>query len=80
MLARLVNIIFAADCFLFTLATLGGSYPYESFSSAAWRAEERGMFYGKFRPAIDWLFKWHKSNHCEWAYNNAKFNLPEDQQ
>ena len=76
---RISNILFAFDCFLFALGTLGRSYPFESFSSAAYRAEKNGRFYGKVRPAIDWLFKWHKPNHCEWAYFNAKSNLPEDQ-
>ena len=78
-IGRLSNILFALDCFLFALCTLGKSYPSESFSSAAWRAEKSNRFYGKARPFIDWLFSWSIPNHCEWCYTNAKANLPEDQ-
>jgi len=77
MLERLINVIFALDCFLFSLATLGRSYPYESFSSAAYRAEKYGRLYGKFRPVIDTLL-WFDKNHCERSYKQAKLNLPED--
>ena len=76
---RLTNVLFALDCFLFSLLTFGNSYPYESFSSAAYRAEKMGKFYGKARPAIDALFRLlGEVNHCERAYTNAKQNLPED--
>ena len=78
-IGRLSNILFALDCFVFALCTLGKSYPSESFSSAAWRAEKANRFYGKARPIIDWCFKWNIPNHCEWCYNNAKANLPEDE-
>ena len=47
---RIANKMFAFDCFLFSFCTLGLSYPHESFSSAAWRAEKNGLFYGRFRP------------------------------
>jgi hypothetical protein len=75
-MSRLVNILFAADCFLFSLCTLGVAYPFESFSSAAWRAEGKGLFYGKFRPLIDLAFG---LGHCRRAYELARLNLPEDQ-
>lgn len=79
-MSRIVNILLALDNFLFALVTLGGSYPFESFSSAAYRAEKLGLFYGKARPAIDWLFGLlGQSEHCKAAYENAKQNLPEDQ-
>ncbi len=77
MLLRIINILFAFDCFLFSVCTLGKSYPYESFSSAAYRAELKGRFYGKARPLIDALFFFQK-DHCKIAYEQAKFNLPED--
>lgn len=77
-MARLINIIFALDCFLFSLGTLGRSYPFESFSSAAYRAERLGRFYGRMRPVIDRLF-WFQPQHCQCAYERAKLNLPEDQ-
>jgi hypothetical protein len=75
-MSRLVNILFIADCFLFSLCTLGAAYPFESFSSAAWRAETKGLFYGKFRPLIDWVFG---DGHCQRAYDCALLNLPDDQ-
>jgi hypothetical protein len=78
-MSRVVNILFIADCFLFSLCTLGAAYPFESFSSAAWRAETNGLFYGKFRPLIDALF-WFQPGHCQRAYTRAKFNLPQDMQ
>ena len=77
---RIANILFAFDCFLFSFCTLGLSYPHESFSSAAWRAEKNGLFYGRFRPKIDRFFAFFgQLGHCEWAYDHAKYNLPEDQ-
>lgn len=79
-MARLINILLALDNFLFSLLTLGKAYPFESFSSAAYRAEKMGLLYGKARPAIDWLFSLlGQKEHCRAAYESAKFNLPEDQ-
>lgn len=75
---RFINILFALDCFLFTLLTLGRAYPFESFSSAAYRAEKMGLFYGKFRPIIDSLF-WFQPDHCKLAYDWAITGLPPDQ-
>lgn len=78
-MARLINILLAFDCFVFSVLTLGKAYPSESFSSAAYRAETMGKFYGRARPAIDWLFGWlGQTEHCKKAYEAAKFNLPED--
>lgn len=76
MKARLINVLFAIDCLLFSLCTLGRAYPYESFSSAAYRAEQAGKFYGKVRPVIDFLFG---ARHCYLAYAKAILNLPPDQ-
>lgn len=71
--------LLAFDCFLFSLLTLGGSYPSESFSSAAYRAECMGKFYGRARPVIDFLFGLlGQIDHCKKAYFAAKHNLPED--
>lgn len=75
---RLINILFTLDCFLFSLATLGKAYPAESFSSAAYRAEMMGMFYGKARPLIDALF-WFQPQHCYLAYTRFNLNLPPEQ-
>ena len=78
---RLIDVIFSIDCTLFSLATLGGSYPYESFSSAAFRAELNGRVYGVMRKIIDkiWLVLFGQKDHCKNAYYYAKLNLPEDQ-
>jgi hypothetical protein len=78
MKTRIINILFIFDCFLFSVCTLGKSYPFESFSSAAFRAELSGRFYGRARPVIDWLFSF-QPDHCENAYYRAFLNLPEDQ-
>ena len=79
MMSRLINVLLALDCFLFAICTLGRSYPSESFSSAAYRAECLGKFYGKARPAIDWLFGLlGQRKHCQTAYFSARLNLPED--
>lgn len=79
-MSRIVNILLALDCFVFAVLTLGGSYPSESFSSAAYRAEKLGKFYGKARPMIDFVFGLlGQVDHCKTAYECAKFNLPEDQ-
>lgn len=76
---RIINILLTFDCFVFSLLTLGKAYPSESFSSAAYRAETRGLFYGRARPVIDWLFSWlGQTEHCKAAYYSAKLNLPED--
>ena len=45
-MTRVINILFALDCLLFSICTLGRAYPYESFSSAAYRAELNGRLYG----------------------------------
>lgn len=73
---RIINILFALDCFLFAVCTLGASYPFESFSSAAWRAESLGLFYGRARKWIDKLLG---VGHCCRAYHFAKLNLPPEQ-
>lgn len=75
--SRVGNIAFALDCFLFSVATFGSSYPNESFSSAAWRSELYGKPYGKVRPLIDFITG--TPNHCQLAYENAYRNLPPDE-
>ena len=76
---RTINVLFALDCLLFSICTLGKSWPGESFSSAAYRAERKGMWYGKARPLIDALF-FFQPQHCYLAWLSAtqQLNLPED--
>ncbi len=81
--ARVTNILMAVDCLAWTAITnvfcRSPGYPFETFSSAAYRAERNGLVYGKARPVIDWLFSWlGQREHCKAAYDNAKSNLPED--
>lgn len=73
---RIVNVLFALDCFLFAVCTLGRSYPSESFSSAAFRAEGMGLWYGHARPVIDFFFG---KGHCAHAFLHAKLNLPPEE-
>ena len=73
---RFINVVFAFDCFTFSLLTLGRAFPFESFSSAAFRAEGQGRFYGRARKWIDAALG---KDHCMNAYYRAKLNLPPDQ-
>lgn len=41
--------------------------PDETMSSACWRMERDGRFWGFMRPVIDRLF-WFQPNHCRRAY------------
>lgn len=77
---RLLNLLIVLDSFLYVVLTLGTGYPSETFSSAAYRAEKQGKFYGKARPFIDWLFHRLEKDHCKLSYEYAvnKYNLPED--
>ena len=78
-MSRIINILLALDCLVFALLTLGGSYTSESFSSAAYRAELKGQFYGRARKWIDKLFDLlGQKEHCRRAYFSARFNLPDD--
>ena len=76
---RLINLLFTLDCFVFSVCTLGQAWPGESFSSAAWRAETKGLWYARARPLIDALF-FFQPNHCYLAWLSAtkQWNLPED--
>lgn len=77
---RILNVVIAADSLLLAILTLGESWPGETISSAAYRAETKGQLFGHARPVIDWLLRWLEDDHCQQAYNYAvnKRNLPED--
>jgi len=65
---RLFSILISLDQFVWSLLTLGGSYPDETISSAMYRFETKGMIVGLiFRPVIDKLFWWDRQ-HCRKAY------------
>lgn len=82
LIRRVLNILIALDSLVLSVFTLGKAYPGETISSAAYRAETKGMFFGKARPVIDWLFSRLEKNHCQGAYTYAvlKRNLPTDMQ
>jgi len=72
---RILNLLISLDQFLFSLITLGGAYPDETMSSAAFRMERDGKFFGFFRPVIDFLFVFIQDAHCKKAYESEKMRL-----
>lgn len=52
--------------------------PDETMSSAAYRMEQEGRFWGFMRPVIDALFSVFEKGHCETAYlaERKKLQLP----
>ena len=78
---RLLHVLIALDQLIYVLITLGNGYPDETLSSAAYRLELRGHFWGRFwRPIIDWLFRPIEQNHCQQAYNAEyrKMQMPRE--
>lgn len=66
---RTLNFLIALDQLVYVLITLGAGYPDETLSSAAYRLEQRGAFWGRvWRPAIDWLLHPIEQQHCRRAY------------
>lgn len=61
----LLNVLIAFDQFLNVLLCLGE--PDETMSSAAYRMEQAGRFWGFMRPVIDTLF-WFDPDHCRASY------------
>jgi hypothetical protein len=73
---RMLNLLIALDQLSYVIITLGNCYPDETLSSAAYRLELRGHFWGRFwRPIIDWLFRPIEKNHCQQAYNAERLRL-----
>jgi hypothetical protein len=64
----LFNLLIAFDQLLNVLICNGE--PDETMSSAAYRMERDGRFWGFMRPVIDFLFSWHESDHCFKAYES----------
>jgi hypothetical protein len=69
LLRRLKNLLISLDQLLYSIITLGGGDPDETCSSAAWRMECDGKFFGFLRPVIDTLFFWDK-DHCKESYKS----------
>jgi hypothetical protein len=66
--SRILNILIAADQFVYVLVTLGKGMPDETISAAAYRGEMLGHPIPKLaRPVIDALF-WFDPQHCAKAY------------
>lgn len=64
---RLKNFLICLDQLLLSMITFGRADPDETCSSAAWRMECDGKFFGFFRPVIDALF-FFEPNHCRLSY------------
>lgn len=65
---RFINFLICIDQLLFSIATLGSSYPDETASAAAYRLEKSGKLAGRiFRPLIDRLM-FFDPLHCKVAY------------
>jgi len=66
---RILNFLIAFDQFVFSIITLGGSWPDETMSAAAYRQEKNGKMVGRvFRPIIDFLFRAIEKDHCRLSY------------
>lgn len=61
-----LRLLIAADQLLNVLICNG--YPDETMSSAAYRMEAQGRFWGFMRPVIDALFAYWQKEHCKNAY------------
>lgn len=69
---RAINLFIALDQFLFCCITLGNSDPDETASSAAYRMERDGKFFGFMRPVIDTIL-WFDKEHCKASYEAEIF-------
>jgi len=70
MMFRIKQILIAFDQFLNAL--LFGGWADETMSSAAWRMEQDGYFWGRFvRPLIDTLF-FFQPNHCQKSFESER--------
>lgn len=76
MTQRILVILIALDCLIYTLLVLGDCNRNETMSGAAWRTEQEGRILGTFfRPKIDWLFnKLGDPDHCRVSYENESRN------
>lgn len=72
---RVLNILICLDQLLYCLITLGHGDPDETCSSAAWRMERDGKFFGFTRKLIDGLF-FFDPEHCRVSYENEKRKRP----
>ncbi len=64
----LLNVLIALDQLVNAVIFLGE--PDETMSSAAWRMEQQGHFWGCLRPAIDLMFSPLEKDHCQKAYQS----------
>lgn len=68
MRAYLLNLLIALDQ-LVNVAIFAGQ-PDETMSSAAWRMEQQGRFWGCLRPVIDLVFALVEQDHCQKAHQS----------
>ena len=69
----LLNILIALDQLLNVVLCAG--YPDETMSSAVWRMERDGHFWGFMRRVIDWLAWPIQRDHCHKAYESERLGL-----
>lgn len=78
---RILHLLIALDQFVFSLCSLGGSWPDETISAACWRLERDGKKIGIFfRPIIDFIFSPLEEEHCYESYMSEvkRSHLPDD--
>ena len=68
----MLNLLIALDQLAYVLITLGHGDPDETMSSAAWRMERQGRFFGFTRPLIDGLFRPLEKDHCRKAWESEQ--------
>ena len=71
-MSYLLRVALAIDQLLNVLLCNGE--PDETMSSAVYRMERDGRFWGFMRPVIDRLF-WFQPNHCKKAYESELLRL-----
>jgi hypothetical protein len=66
---RILNVLISFDQFIFSVITLGWSFPDETISSALYRYEQKGSRFAHYgRRFVDWLFTYIEDNHCYQSY------------
>jgi hypothetical protein len=73
MMNYLLRVLIALDQLLNVIVCNGE--PDETMSSACWRMERDGHFWGFMRPVIDWLFGYWGPDHCRQAFEAEQIGL-----
>jgi len=73
MVNYIYRLLIAFDQFLNVLICNGE--PDETMSSAAYRMEQQGRFWGFMRPVIDFIFRPLEKDHCRSSYEAEVLRL-----